>query len=48
MYYSSGNYEAFAGILAPDAVHAQYRDKDVQEEAPKTEAQLILEEAEGK
>ena len=35
-----------AGILAPDAVHAQYRDKDVQEEAPKTEAQLILEEAE--
>ena len=35
-----------AGILAPDAVHAQYRDKDVQEEAPKTESQLILEEAE--
>ena len=35
-----------AGILAPDAVHAQYRDKDVQEEAPKTETQLILEEAE--
>ena len=35
-----------AGILAPDAVHAQSRDKDVQEEAPKTESQLILEEAE--
>ena len=35
-----------AGILAPDAVHAQYRDNDVQEEAPKTETQLILEEAE--
>ena len=35
-----------AGILVPDAAHAQYRDKDAQEEAPKTETQLILEEAE--